>query len=524
MRYNCFWGALVLLVGSACSDAVTEPPQPDGRDLSATTSRNLAGNRYIVRFRDDVTDVPALARSLAESGDARVHFVYNRTIKGFAATVPAPALSALRSHPAVERVVPDGQTRIFSVGSWGLDRIDQRQLPLDASYTPFDANGSGVTVYVIDGGIYSDHNEFGSSSRVVTGHPDAFDALRDTTSTYYAEDCWEQDAFPNNIINGHGTHVAGTIGGGTYGVAPGVTFVSVRVFECDGIGFVSDMIAGVEWITENFTTPAVVNLSGGASDTLSAIADFEDAVQASISAGLTYVVAAGNDNTDACGFSPGQMTGTITVAASDSTDARWTNSNYGSCVDIFAPGAAIRSAYVGASGSAPNSTATLVASGTSMATPHVAGMVARFLGDSASATPSQARSHIMSLATSGELSNRGTGSPDSLAFWPRVLTALIDGPTAVEEEMEYTWYAMVGGGDYSYQYQWKRRFVYGWGPGMWSNVGTADSLSLMAREMDPDFELMLTVDSGVQSKTDDISVSGFCDPCPEFVRKVGGDQ
>jgi subtilisin family serine protease len=272
-----------------------------------------------------------------------------------------------------------------------LDRNDQRYLPLNGQYIYF-ATGSNVRAYIIDTGIRIAHSQFGG--RASYGY-DAIDG------SLPADDC-----------NGHGTHVAGTVGGSTYGVAKQVRLVAVRVLGCNGSGSYSGIIAGVNWVTNqkrlNPSVPMVANMSlGGPASTA-----LDNAVVASISRGVTYVVAAGNDGGLACNSSPARTAGTITVGATDATDTRPTWSSYGGCVDIFAPGVSITSAWY------TSNTATANLNGTSMAAPHVAGVVALYLQRTPSASPSTVRSTIFGVATAGIVKNPGTGSFNRMLYNP----------------------------------------------------------------------------------------------------------
>jgi aqualysin 1 len=268
---------------------------------------------------------------------------------------------------------------------WNLDRLDQRALPLDTTFS-YGVTGAGVTVYVVDTGIRSTHAEFGG--RVRPGFTVFTDA-------YGTEDC-----------HGHGTHVAGTVGGATYGVARDVALVPVRVMSCSGSGSVSSIIAGLDWIAAHRSGPTVVNMSlgGGASNAL------DTAVRNLIAGGVTVAVAAGNANADACSYSPARVGEAITTGATTSSDARASYSNYGACVNVFAPGSSVRAA------TNTSDTSSGTKSGTSMASPHAAGVAALLLQTAPSATPAQVFTMLRDAATSGRLTGLGAGSPNLLLY------------------------------------------------------------------------------------------------------------
>lgn len=387
--------ALIATAGAAGSAGVASAASsvssaPEGSIRYASSPTAVSGS-YLVVLKDKSlagSGVRGSAGALTGRFGGSVGQSWSSAIKGFHLTGTATQARRIAADPRVAYVEQDQVISLDATQSnppWGLDRIDQRNRPLSASYT-YNGTGSGITVYIIDTGLRFSHNQFGG--RAVSG----FDAVDGGS----ADDC-----------NGHGTHVGGTVGGSTYGVAKSARLVAVRVLNCSGSGSTSGVVSGINWVTSNHTSgPAAANMSlgGGASTSI------DTAVNNSINDGVTYAVAAGNETTNACSRSPARVPAAITVGATSNTDAKPSWSNYGSCLDVFAPGVSVLSSYY------TSNTASATLSGTSMASPHVAGVAALVLGANPSFSPAQVRSWIVNNATANVVTSAGSGSPNLLLF------------------------------------------------------------------------------------------------------------
>jgi len=368
-----------------------------GTILSARGPGALNG-QYLVMLKDNATlrshGVASVARGLTGRHNGTLGYTYQRALHGFSVRMSEQQAKELAADPAVSFVEQDHVVHIFDTQqnppSWGLDRIDQRNLPLNNAYN-FNTTASNVHAYVIDTGVRITHTTFGGRAS-------------------YGRDTVDNDNVAQDG-NGHGTHVSGTIAGNQYGVAKGAQIVAVRVLNNSGSGTTAGVVAGIDWVTANAIKPAVANMSlGGGAD-----ATLDTAVTNSINSGVTYAIAAGNGDAlgrplNACTQSPARVPAAITVGATQQNDAKASFSNIGTCLDIFAPGVGITSSW----NSSDSATNTI--SGTSMATPHVAGAAALILAGNTSFSPQQVRDTMVNNATTGAVGSPGTGSPNRLLF------------------------------------------------------------------------------------------------------------
>lgn len=383
-------GLLSTFLAASLTFSVGTPAEARAGSASGAGSTSSAGveQRYLVTFSAG-TD-PRTGASTLRGAGARVVQTLGRVFSGAVADMPPQAAAALAQNPRIAVVEPDRQVHL-TAGQvwppWGLDRSDQRALPLDHSFTS-GATGAGTTVYVVDTGILSGHRDL--TGRVRSGYT----AVRDGNGT---EDC-----------HGHGTHVAGTVGGEQHGIAKEADLVPVRVLDCNGEGPISGVVKALDWMVADHAagTPAVANLSLGGSPSSA----LDSAVRAAVDDGITMVVAAGNDAVDACDSSPARVPAVLTVGATDTTDTRASFSNHGPCLDLFGPGEDIVSAWH------TSETATMTLSGTSMAAPHVAGAAAALLQADPSASPGQVTDRLLGSTTPGVVASPGAGSPNRLLW------------------------------------------------------------------------------------------------------------
>ena len=348
---------------------------------------NAVPNSYVVVLKPSRSATSATAALTARYGGKAVR-TWQHALQGFELTADAGTAARIAADPSVDFVQQNVEVRALATQSptpsWGLDRIDQRTLPLNNAYN-YDTTASNITAYIVDTGIRTTHVDFGGRATWGTN----------TTGDGNDTDC-----------NGHGTHVAGTVGGASYGVAKGVRLVAVKVLNCAGSGTTAGVVSGVDWVTQNSPGPSVANMSlgGGAQPAL------DTAVANSIASGVTYAIASGNSNADACNFSPARVATALTVNASDINDNRASFSNFGTCTDLFGPGVNITSAWN------TSDTATNTISGTSMATPHVTGAAALYLSSHTGAAPAEVHAAIVNSATPNVIVNPGPGSPNRLLF------------------------------------------------------------------------------------------------------------
>jgi len=383
------------------SDKAILPNQANLNDLTLMPTNTSNANKtelpddaYIIVFKDQTTDneIDQELEKMNKNEGVKADHLYKNAIKGFAARLSPAAYNKLKNNPKVNFIEKDQIMSIdatVSAPSWGIDRIDQVSLPLNKLYT-YASSGLGVDAYIIDTGILDSHTDFGG--RVTRG----YSSVGASTSDWV-------DA------NGHGTHVAGTVGGFTYGVAKYVSLIAVRVFDASGSGSTSGVIDGIDWVISDRLTKsgtAVANLSLGGKASIA----MDLAVSKAISANIVMCVAAGNSKLNAINFSPARVAAAITVGATTANDAFASYSNYGSILDILAPGTSIISDGISSNSS------TKILSGTSMATPHVTGVVAKYLSKNTSATPSAVEAFIKNTSTIGKISGLKQGTPNALLF------------------------------------------------------------------------------------------------------------